>query len=222
MATRKLLFLSFLTQFISFLAFSQEIITAERYLEMVSEKYANMRDFEAGITIQTNGSTMTGTVSYLVPFFLRIDFTTPAEQVIVFNGDTLTLYLPDYRATLTQEVSSGRSSASGQGLRILRRNYTPSYVTGPAPVLLEGTAESVVKLRLTRRSGSESFREIIVSVNPDTKLIRRMDGVTLAGGLVRFDFAAIKINQGVPEQRFTYDSPASSNMYKNFLFRDTD
>jgi outer membrane lipoprotein-sorting protein len=123
---------------------------------------------------------------------------------------------------LTQEVSSGRSSAAGQGLRILRRNYTPSYVTGPAPVLLEGTAESVVKLRLTRRSGSESFREIIVSVNPDTKLIRRMEGVTLAGGAVRFDFSAIKINQGIPEQRFIYDSPASSNMYNNFLFRDTD
>ncbi|MDR2782241.1 MAG: outer membrane lipoprotein carrier protein LolA [Treponema sp.] len=222
MVTKKLLLLSFLIQCISFFAFSQEIITAERYLEMVSENYANMRDFEAGITIQSNGSTMTGTVSYLVPYFLRIDFTAPAEQVIVFNGEMLTLYLPDYRATLTQEVSSGRSSAAGQGLRILRRNYTPSYVTGPAPVPLEGTAESVVKLRLTRRSGSESFREIIVSVNPNTKLIRRMDGVTLAGGLVRFDFAAIKINQGIPEQRFIYDSPASSNMYNNFLFRDTD
>ncbi|MDR2446438.1 MAG: outer membrane lipoprotein carrier protein LolA [Treponema sp.] len=222
MTTRKLLLLSFLMQSISFVAFSQEIITAERYLEMVSEKYANMRDFEANIIIQSSGSTMSGTVSYLVPYFLRIDFTTPAEQVIVFNGEMLTLYLPDYRATLTQEVSSGRSSAAGQGLRILRRNYTPSYVTGPAPALLEGTAESVVQLRLTRRSGSESFREIILSVNPDTKLIRRLDGVTLAGGLVRFDFSAIKINQGIPEQRFIYDSPASSNMYNNFLFRDTD
>ncbi|MDR0706489.1 MAG: outer membrane lipoprotein carrier protein LolA [Treponema sp.] len=222
MTTRKLFLLSFLMQSISFVAFSQEIITAERYLEMASEKYANMRDFEANITIQSSGSTMSGTVSYLVPYFLRIDFTTPAEQVIVFNGEMLTLYLPDYRATLTQGVNSGRSSAAGQGLRILRRNYTPSYVTGPAPELLEGTAESVVKLRLTRRSGSESFREIILSINPDTKLIRRMDGVTLAGGLVRFDFSAIKINQGIPEQRFMYDSPASSNMYNNFLFRDTD
>ncbi|MDR2194082.1 MAG: outer-membrane lipoprotein carrier protein LolA [Treponema sp.] len=222
MATKRLFFLSFLITSLSFGAFSQEIITAERYLETVSEKYANMRDFEAKISIQASGSTMTGTISYLVPYFLRIDFTTPAEQVVVFNGDMLTLFLPDYRATLTQEVSSGRSSADGQGLRILRRNYTPSYVTGPAPVLLEGTSESVVKLRLTRRSSSESFREIIVSVNPDTKLIRRMDGTTLTGALVRFDFSAIKINQGIPEQRFIYDSPATANMYHNFLFKDTD
>jgi outer membrane lipoprotein-sorting protein len=222
MASSRLFLLSFLIAFISFVASSQEIITAERYLEMVSEKYANMRDFEAKVSIQSNGSTMTGTISYLVPYFLRIDFTSPAEQVVVFNGDMLTLYLPDYRAILTQEVNSGRSSAAGQGLRILRRNYTPSYVTGPAPVLLEGTSESVVKLRLTRRASSESFREIIVSVYPDTKLIRRMDGTTLAGALIRFDFSAIKINQGIPEQRFIYDSPATANMYNNFLFRDTD
>jgi outer membrane lipoprotein-sorting protein len=219
---RKLFFLIFLIVSVSFFAYSQEIITAERYLEMVSEKYANMRDYEAKIAIQSNGSNMTGTVSYLVPAFLRIDFTAPAEQVIVFNGDQLTLYLPDYRAVLTQAVTSGRSSASGQGLRLLRRNYTPSYVTGPAPVALEGTGESVVKLRLTRRSGAESFREIILSINPDSKLIRRIDGTTLAGALVRFDFSSIKINQGIPEQRFIYDSPASANMYNNFLFRDTE
>ncbi|MDR2793510.1 MAG: outer-membrane lipoprotein carrier protein LolA [Treponema sp.] len=222
MVNKKLFLLSFLIMSIFFVVFSQEIITAERYLEMVSEKYANMRDFEANISIQSNGSNMAGTISYLVPYFLRIDFTAPAEQTVVFTGDMLTLYLPDYRATLTQEVNSGRSSAAGQGLRILRRNYTPSYVTGPAPVLLEGTAESVVRLRLTRRSSSESFREIILSINPDTKLIRRMDGTTLAGALIRFDFSAIKINQGIPEQRFIYDSPASANMYNNFLFRNTD
>jgi outer membrane lipoprotein-sorting protein len=202
--------------------FSQEIITAGRYLEMVSEKYANMTDYESAISIQSAGSTMTGTVSFRVPSFLRIDFTAPAEQVVVFDGSMLTLYLPEYRATMMQKVSSGRSSGEGLGLRILRQNYTPSYVTGPAPVALEGTGESVVQLRLTRRSSAENYREIILSVNPSNFLIRRMDGITLAGGRVRFDFSNVKINQGIPTQRFEYDSPPSANVYNNFMFRNIE
>jgi outer membrane lipoprotein-sorting protein len=210
------------------LLYSQEIITAERYLEMVSEQYSGMKDYEARIGIRSGSTDMSGTVSHLVPSFLRIDFTTPAEQVIVFNGEQLTIYLPEYRAILNQSVTqnhraSGASLATAQGLILLRRNFVPAFVTGPVPQALDTNSnEQVVKLRLTRRSVSEGFREIILSINPDTRLIRRIEGRTIADGLVRFDFSNIKINQGIPEQRFIYDSPASANMYNNFLFRDTD
>jgi outer membrane lipoprotein-sorting protein len=80
----------------------------------------------------------------------------------------------------------------------------------------------VVKIRLTRRSSSEGYREIILNVDPATRLIRRIEGRTIADSLVRFDFSRIQINQGIPEGRFLYDSPASANLYNNFLFRDTD
>ncbi|MDR2731486.1 MAG: outer membrane lipoprotein carrier protein LolA [Treponema sp.] len=213
-----------------FTGYSQEIITAERYLEMVSEVYGGIRDYEARINIRSGSSDMTGNVSHLAPSFLRIDFTRPAEQVIVFNGELLTIYLPEYRAVLSQSINqsrrnpaSGASLASAQGLTLLRRNYVPSFVTGPAPVQLESNSrEEVVKLRLTRRSVSEGFREIILSINPNTKLIRRIEGRTIAESEVRFDFLDIRINQGIPEMRFIYDSPASANLYNNFLFKDSD
>jgi outer membrane lipoprotein-sorting protein len=113
--------------------------------------------------------------------------------------------------------------ASAQGLTMLRRNYIPSFVTGPnAEPLDTNSQERVVKLRLMRNSVSEGFREIILSINPDTKLIRRIEGRTVEGTEVRFDFTNVRINQGIPEQRFIYDSPASANMYNNFLFRDSD
>jgi outer membrane lipoprotein-sorting protein len=169
-------------------------------------------------------------VSHLSPSFLRIDFIRPAEQVIVFNGELMTVYLPEYRVVLNQAItqtrrssSSGASLASAQGLTLLRRNYVPSFVTGPAPSPLDaGSQERVVKLRLTRRSVSEGFREIILSIDPETQLIRRIEGRTIAEGLVRFDFSNIRINQGIPEQRFIYDSPASANMRNNFLFQDAE
>ncbi|MDR2111321.1 MAG: outer-membrane lipoprotein carrier protein LolA [Spirochaetaceae bacterium] len=205
---------------------AQEIVTAERYLASVSERYAGVRDYEARIAIRSGTTEMYGTVSHLSPSFLRIDFSTPAEQVIAFNGDTLTVYLPGYRAVLNQNIghrASGASLASSQGLSLLRRNYIPAFVTGPDPVSLEsGSTEMVVKLRLTRRSVSEGFREILLDINPNTRLIRRIEGRTITDSTVRFDFSDIRINQGIPENRFIYDSPASANLYNTFLLRDTD
>ena len=212
------------------LLFGQEIITAGRYLEMVSETYASIRDYEGNIVIRSGGQDMTGAVSHLSPSFLRIDFTRPADQVIVFNGELLTIYLPEFRATLNQSINQSRRSnltaaglASAQGLTMMRRNYVPSFVSGPNPEPLDvNSSERVVKLRLTRSNVSEGFREIILSINPETRLIRRIEGRTIAESDVRFDFINIRVNQGIPRERFIYDSPASANMYNNFLFRDSD
>jgi len=216
---------------INFLAFSQEIVTADKYLERVSERYGNVRDYEAQVNIRSGSTDMIGNLSFLDPFFLRINFTKPAEQVLVFNGQLLTVYLPDLRAVLSQPVTQGRrttgavgaSMASAQGLQLLRRGYVPTFVSGPEPVSLdERDREPVVKLRLTRRLASEGYREIILSINPETLLIRRIEGRTIADVLVRFDFLNVKTNVGIPELRFEYDSPASANIYNNFLFRETD
>jgi outer membrane lipoprotein-sorting protein len=96
-------------------------------------------------------------------------------------------------------------------------------VSGPEPVPLdERDKETVVKLRLTRRLASEGYREIILSISPETLLIRRIEGRTIADALVRFDFLNVRTNVGIPELRFEYDSPASANLYNNFLFRETD
>ncbi|MDR2865068.1 MAG: outer-membrane lipoprotein carrier protein LolA [Spirochaetaceae bacterium] len=207
---------------------AQEIVTAEKFMERASSVYSGFKDYEAKVQIRSGDSDMSGVLSYRSPAFLRIDFSSPQDQVIVFNGEVLTVYLPAYRAILNQTVSSaGKLGATGfataNGLSLLRRNFAASFVTGPAAVKLDdSSSEMVVKVRLTRRYGSEGFREIILSVDPTSLIIRRMQGTTLSGALVQFDFINVKTNIGIPEMRFTYDSPASANIYNNFLFRDTD
>ena len=106
---------------------------------------------------------------------------------------------------------------------MLRNNFSPAYLTGPNPEPLDsGSSERVIKLRLTRRFTSEGFREIILSINPETRMIRRIEGRTIAEVDIRIDFTSIRTNVGVPEARFAYDNPPNANMYNNFLFRDTD
>ncbi|MDR0599665.1 MAG: outer membrane lipoprotein carrier protein LolA [Treponema sp.] len=205
----------------------QEILTAGRYLEQVSERYSSIRTYVASVRIQSGGSVMLGTVYAVMPNFIRIEFTSPPDQVILYNGESLMVFLPGERAILNQAVANpgntGAGIASARGLSILRRNYSPAFVVGPAPVPIEpGSGEMVVKLKLARRSNSEGFTEIILDVSPDTLLIRRVTGRTITDATVRFDFSGISLNTGVPERLFVFESPPASNMYNNFLLRGTD
>ncbi len=206
----------------------QEILTADKYLALVSETYSGIKDYSAKIMVSTGKTDMYGTIIYKHPNLVRIDFTKPEEQVIAYNGETLTVYLPEYRAVLSQTTSTsggnaGAGLASAQGLGLLRRNYNSAYTIGPDPVPLDqGASELVIKLTLTRRNVSEGFRELKLSINPDSKLIRRIEGLTLAGDTIIFNFTDIILNQGIGESRFAYDSPASANVYNNFLFKESE
>lgn len=218
---------------------AQDILTAERFLAKVGEVYQAMEDYSARVTIETGRSSMDARALFKAPNLMRLDFTVPEEQIIVFNGDTLTVYLPEYRAVLSQTVTSesssgGASLASAAGLSILRRNYAVSYLASPTPLPLDAAKaeeaesvdatepEMVIKLVLSRRSLSEGFREIQLAIQPETLHIRRIEGTTIANENVRFDFFDIKPNQGIADALFTYEKQPSANFYDNFLYRDSD
>ncbi|MCL1927873.1 MAG: outer membrane lipoprotein carrier protein LolA [Treponema sp.] len=222
---KKGLFLIVLVLFSGFIPSAQEIMTAGRYLDQVSERYASIRTYSARINIVSGGTSMAGTVYAMMPNFLRIDFSYPAEQVILYDGETLQIYLPGERAILNQAASKqgGANIATARGLNLLKRNYVPAFVVGPAPVPIEpGSGEMVVKLKLARRSTGEGFTEIIMDISPDTQLIRRITGKTINDTTVRFDFSGVSLNTGIPERLFIFESPPASNMYNNFLLRGTD
>jgi outer membrane lipoprotein-sorting protein len=168
---------------------------------------------------------MRGTIYFKTPSLLRVDFTSPPDQVIAFDGQTLTVYIPGYNAILSQAAADkpgagSASLASREGLKMLKRNYTVTFESSPAPQSLEGaTGETAVRLVLSRSSAAEGFKTIKLYVTPDTKLIRRIEGWTIAGDKLTFDFTGIKTNMGIPASRFVYDSPASANVYNNFLFK---
>ena len=209
-------------------AAADEILTADQFFSQVSDRYAQVSDYEAHIVIAAGKSgTMVGTIAYKSPSLLRIDFSQPADQVISFNGEQLQVYIPSLHAILSQSAApsggaGAASLASKEGLRMMKRNYAVGFETGPAAVPLEsGSSEQVIRLVLTRRSVSEGYKTIKLSIDPATKLIRRIEGWTLSNDYFVFDFTDIKTNQGMAETRFIYDSPASANVYNNFLF-DTD
>ncbi len=208
----------------SFAAMAQSIMTANDFFKSVSDYYGTIHDYEADVDIIIgNSSDMQGKASFKRPEMLRIDFSQPAEQTIVFSGNTLTIYLPPpNNAILQQTVSgSGAAAATPEGLALMRRYYTISYETGQTPVPLdEGSSEMVINLLLKRRSSSEAFSQIKLSIDPSSKLIRRVIAVTPASQSYTFYFSNYRLNTGMSEQRFIYDPPSSANNYNNFLFSE--
>ena len=200
-------------------AYTQTIATAEQFLESVSQTYGAIRDYTANITITRGQSVSRGTLSFLAPNKIRIDFSTPAKQALVSDGKDLWIYLPSQGVILQQSTRGfgGAGLASGEGLALLRRNYSPSFVSSPSPTPISGTSERGVHLKLIWRSSNEHFKELIVAVN-DSGYIRMIRGTTVRNETIRFDFTNIQINRGVPEARFDYDPPASANLYTDFLF----
>jgi len=199
---------------------AQEIRTAENFFDEVAEVYGEIRDYIAAVTIIQEKETMSGTLYYKTPNLLRIDFTSPAEQVLVTDGTKLTVYIPLYRVVMSQSLRkrSAASLATKQGLAMLKRNYSIAYLEGPDKVPLDGpNSAPVTKLKLTWRTNTEGFREMILSINSHN-MICRIDAVTVGYQKIQFDFEDIRINQNIPDARFKYDAPASANVQDNFLF----
>ena len=206
-------------------AFSQGIVTASDYFKSVSDYYATLKDYEASVEIVADKQEMMGIVSYKKPDLLKIEFSKPQDQVIVFNGEMLTIYLPGSSSVLQQSVQSDKSNAvsmaTSQGLSLLRRYYVIAYEVGQEPLPLEnGSNEQVIKLKLSRRNTSEAFQTIKIAINCETNLIRRIEALTPKGETYSFNFLDYKINQDITDQRFIYDPPSSANNYNNFLFSE--
>ena len=207
-------------------AYSQEILTATDYFNQLANTYATIEDFQADVTITRGGVVMTGVLFHKAPDRLRINFSNPEEQIIAFDGKRLVIYIPKYRVTMSQnvnardQVTTGSSFVSREGLALLKRNYTVAYLESPNPVPLDRDvyrSELVIKLKLVWRSTEEGFRQIDISVGANG-YIRRVVGITPENDMIQFDFVNVSVNQNIPDIRFEYTMPPAANVFENFLF----
>ena len=205
--------------------YAQEIQTATAFFDQVSDRYGEIEDYIADVTITSEQSQLSGSLEYRIPNQLHIDFDEPTGQVMVSDGEMLQVYIPQYNVVLRQSLRRRSDAdlatmANEQGLNLLRENYSIAFLDSPDAVPLDEDdedSEMVTKLRLNWRTTDQGFRQLIISVTDDL-LIRRIVGVTSNYEEVRFDFENLRINQGIPDTRFEYEAPSSANNFDNFLF----
>lgn len=235
---------------------ARDLVTATAFFEDVARRYKAIEDYQANVVIATRRigrvtddgaqsgvtwcgserrevelSRMEGALSFKRPDLLRIDFAVPAGQVLVSNGELLTVYIPalDYiieqrlTAAATPAAASLSSSvASVLGLRFLRANYGIAYEKGPDPVPLgDGSGQQVVRLLLERRVPEEAFETIEVAVG-ENRLMRCIVGEYRSGDRVAVEFRAVRTDQSIPDARFQYDPPPDANVYRDLLLGVAD
>ncbi len=204
-------------------AAAQDIVTPGAFLDRASKKFGEIRDYQADVTIASEGEqdSMVGRLAYKSPNKVRIDFTSPREQVLASNGETLVVYVPRYSYVLEQKLQKRSEAAlalmaSSRELAYLKTHYSAAYVVGPEPVPLEdGSRELVTKLKFQSLS-VDGFRRLEIAFDRSL-MIRRITGSTGTRTIV-MDIKNVRLNQGIPDARFDYRPPASANVYRNFLF----
>jgi outer membrane lipoprotein-sorting protein len=200
---------------------AQDILTANEFFANVAANYAAIDDYVAEMVWSDSSGVMRGSLLYKSPGMVRIDFTQPARQVFVSNGEVLQIYVPAFEVVLKQTLPDATAApgalASTEGLALMRRNYSVAYLEGPEPVPLdEESALLVTKLRLDRRQVSEGFREIVLSIDSDG-FIRRMQGTSAAWDTVTMDLNGIRINQGISDRVFEEDPAPTASVTEDFL-----
>lgn len=193
---------------------SGQVVTAASFFKSLSDRYAALSDYEADVTVTTSRA-MTGRISYKQGL-LRIDFSSPKGQTIVFDGDMLIVYLPGSSAVLQQSKREGVGS-KGLGLSLISRYYAVQYVSANGT---SSEGEGIVQLVAYPRVAAEAFRSIMLYVDKESMLLNRVVAQSKSGGSVQLDFSGYALNTGIPNERFVYDPPSSANIYNNFLAGD--
>lgn len=220
---KKFFIVTFIVCFFVTSVFAQTT-SAGSFFQSVSDVYKDIKDYEASVRIRAGKSEMVGTMLFKRANLLRIDFSKPEQQAIIYDGDELTIYLPESNSVLTQRTSAskpGANLATPEGLTLMSRYYSIDYDSKGNLVPLEiNSSEQVIKLLLTRKNVAEGFKTLKLSVNPSTKLIRRIEAVSTSNEMYIFDFTDYEINQGIDDKRFLYDAPSVLNKFNNFLYSE--
>lgn len=204
-----------------------KIVTAAAFFSQVSAQYGTVKDFEASLTVTTGTkggeSVQKGKIFFKSPVYLRIDFSAPAGQVVVTDGEKLTVYTPNPKTVLVQRYDKKTTAqltelAGSRALSYLQEDYLIAFESLPEYTPLEeGSKEQVMKLLLKGANQSATYRQITLSISRDL-MIRRMECETNGNGKLTLDYQNIRVNQNIPDSRFDYDGPPDAAVINNFLY----
>lgn len=210
----------------SFAAFSQQ--TAGDFFETISDKYSELESYSAVFKFTTgvhSNIVQEGRISYLSPNYLRLDYSSPENQVLCVNSRKLSIYVPAHETLFEQTINSEEdaltletSGFTSQGLSLFSTNYSISYVNGPElEVLDKDNPEEVYKLRLIPRKYTEPFEKIVMSISSDG-FIRRLESTTRTDELIILDIVDIDTTAKIDPAYFDYEAPPTATKLTDFLF----
>lgn len=153
-----------------------------------------------------------GTMVIQKPGLLRWDYETPAEQVLVSDGQTFSLYFAAEKQMivtpaeeyLQEDITYGFFSGTGDILR--------DFTVKPVPDKLEN--ENFHALELVPRQTHPQVESLYVWVDKSSFLIKRLQILDHLGSITDLIFFNLVVNKPYPVDYFNFTPPEGTEIIK--------
>jgi len=190
--------LSFLILFYSTVSFSQ---SAESVLKSLQNKFDSISDLSADVTQKSNGkSNLSGKLYFKKDNNLRIEF---GNQTIIADGKTSWNYNKKDKKVII-------SNYDENGAGLLSINYLVYDYPKECDLSLSSEGSKTV-LILKPKSKKNTLGEVKLVINKDN-LIDKTFITNQASGTMEVSFSNYKLNQNLPDSKFTFTAPEGTTV----------
>ncbi|MCX7633341.1 MAG: outer membrane lipoprotein carrier protein LolA [Turneriella sp.] len=180
-------------------------------------------DFQLLIREAGKSRTSSGVASYAEGGRLNFTFSQPPGDVIVSNGQTLYVYVARLRAVGRQPLKTSKDKESkalyaagtSEGLSNLFRRYHYRFDKPEQP--RETGSGRFYVLELKEKEISGGYDKILLYVEPESYLIRRMEASSPSGRSVELTFSNIRLNPELDPKLFQFKEPENAKIVDNPL-----
>jgi len=156
-------------------------------------------------------SKASGDVWLKKPGKMRWDYATPEKKLMVSDGATLWVYVPEDEQAYKQDLRGNALPAQvsfllGEGR--LDKEFDASLTK------VEGLAPDEIALKMVPKAGTTAYRYLVFVVDDKTGQVRRTIIYGQDGSTNRLSFLEVQQNKGVDDGKFKFSPPAGTHILK--------
>ena len=145
------------------------------------------------------------------PGKMRWDYAKPEKKLMVSDGSTLWVYVPDDEQAFKQDLKGSALPAQvsfllGEGK--LEKEFDASITK------VEGLAPDELALKMVPKVGTTAYRYIVFVVDEKTGQVRRTIIYGQDGSINNLSFADLQQNKGVDDAKFRFSPPAGTHILR--------
>ena len=191
-------------------------LTADELADKVQATYKGFSDLQAGFvqraTNRLSGMSQeaSGRLFLKWPGKMRWEYENPEPRLFLIDGKTLWSYSPVERQAVAQDVKGALSTGPIGilfGVGSLRRDFRVRRI------LHAGTKEGQEHLLdLTPKGQDLSFKRVILAIDRESYLIRRVTVFDPYGNTTVVELSKLKVNGGLEDGLFRFSPPPGTDL----------
>lgn len=187
----------------------------QRHYEATQDIQANFIQLSLIKSISQTKETR-GLVFFQKPGKMRWEYTEPSQQLLVSDGSTFWLYVPDDEQVIVQEAEEAYGSKtpivflSGMG-KLQNDFYMKLLPSEPDPHL---SAEETYRLELLPKQPQPDVAKLILTVDAENYQIVHSAVYDPYGNITDVYLQDIEVNFGLPDELFTFDIPTGVDVIR--------